>query len=240
MKIILYATIALTVPLLGRAPELKPIANPITDHSPIALEKTGFTNLIRGNSLDGWAIYGSKAGFSIKDGVISGTARNLKGNSFLCTEKLYRDFIYTFQFKFDHLEGNSGCMFRGLLNHKGRVNGYQCEHDNTKRSWTAGIYDEARRGWISPKKSNKDHTAAFTEQGLRVTKMDDWNTITIKAEGQHLQIWINGELRTDFIDDDKKNTTAMGFFGLQVHGGKKCDVQWRNIFVKELNEIKER
>ena len=233
MKKILSTLFALTVPLLGQAPQLKPVPDPISDHSPAALEKAKFTNLVSGDSLDGWAIYGSQAKFSVKNGVVAGSARNLKGNSFLCTEKLYRDFIFTFQFKFDHLNGNSGCMFRGLLNNKGRVNGYQCEHDNTERSWTAGIYDEARRGWIFPKKSNTEHMSAFTKQGLRVTKMDDWNTITIKAQGKHLQIWINGELRTDFIDHEKEST-VMGFFGLQVHGGKKCDVYWRNIFVKEL------
>ncbi|MEN8694109.1 MAG: 3-keto-disaccharide hydrolase [Akkermansiaceae bacterium] len=235
MKTIFCAVLALSAPLLGRAPELKPVPNPITDHSPEALTKAGFTNMIQGDSLDGWAIYGSKAEFSVMNGVVSGRARNLRGNSFLCTEQLYRDFIYTFQFRFESLDGNSGCMFRGLLNHKGRVNGYQCEHDPKGRAWTAGIYDEARRGWLFPKKSNQEHMAAFSKQGLRITKMDHWNTITIKAKGKHLQIWMNGELRTDFIDDGKE-ATVMGFFGLQVHGGKKCDVQWRNIFVKELSE----
>lgn len=235
MKSILFTTLALIAPLFGQAPKLEIVENPISDHSPEALEKSGFTNMIAGDSLDGWAVYGSNAQFAIKDGEVTGSAREMKGNSFLCTEKLYRDFIYTFQFKFDHLEGNSGCMFRGLINNKGRVYGYQCEHDNTKRAWTAGLFDEARRKWLFPSKSNDAHMAIFTKQGLRVTKMDDWNTITIKAEGKHLQIWINGELRTDFLDEDKDNT-VMGFFGLQVHGGKKCDVRWRNIYVKELNQ----
>ncbi|MGJ8695853.1 MAG: 3-keto-disaccharide hydrolase [Verrucomicrobiaceae bacterium] len=234
MKQIILAALALTSPLFGQVPDHKPVPNPIADFSPEALTKDGFTALIKGNTLDGWSIKGSKANFTVEKGEVIGSATNLKGNSFLCTEKTYGDFIYTFQFKFDNLKGNSGCMFRGLVNEKGRVNGYQCEGDNTPRAWTAGLYDEARRGWLFPKKSNEEHMAQFTKQGLKVTKMDDWNQITIKCVGNHLQTWLNGEQRIDFKDTDPKNFTPEGFFGLQVHGGPKCDVRWRNIYVKEL------
>lgn len=236
MKNIALAILALTAPLFGQVPTHEPVANPIKDFSNAALEKAGFVNLVKGDSLDRWSIKGSKATFTAKDGEIAGSAENLKGNSFLCTDQTYGDFIYTFQFKFDHLKGNSGCMFRGLENEKGRVNGYQCEGDNTKRSWTAGLYDEARRGWLHPTKSNKEHMAYFTKQGLKVTKMEGWNQITIKCVGNHLQTWLNGEQRVDFKDTDPKHSTPEGFFGLQVHGGKKCDVRWRNIYLKELKK----
>ena len=156
MKYIYLAALALPLPLFGQAPDLKPVPNPISDFLPEALKKDGFTALIKGDTLDGWSIKGSKADYSVKDGEIMGKAKNLQGNSFLCSDKTYGDFIYTFQFKFDHLVGNSGCMFRGLVNEEGRVNGYQCEGDNTPRSWTAGLYDEARRGWLFPSKSNKE------------------------------------------------------------------------------------
>ena len=234
MNYICLAALSLTLPLFGQAPKLKPVPNPISDFSSETLTKDGFTALIKSDTLDGWSIKGSKADYSVKEGVIMGKGNNLRGNSFLCSDKTYGDFIYTFQFKFDHLAGNSGCMFRGLVNEKGRVNGYQCEGDNTQRSWTAGLYDEARRGWLFPSKSNKEHMATFTKQGKRTTKMTDWNQITIKCNGHHLQTWLNGELRIDYMDNDQENFTPEGFFGLQVHGGKSCDVSWRNIFVKEL------
>jgi len=199
----------------------------------------GFTQLLAGNSLEGWEVKGSAAEFSIKDGEVVGKGVKLKSNSFLCSEKRYKDFVFAFEMKFDHLEGNSGCMFRANTRESGRVFGYQCEHDNTKRSWTAGIYDESRRGWLAPVKKDKSEEAekkrqAFTEQGLKIFKTDDWNTIVIKCEGDRIQIWLNGEVRVDYTDTDPENKTAEGFFGLQVHSGESCDVRWRNIFVKEL------
>ncbi len=202
-------------------------------------EQAGFVALLNGDSIEGWTMKGSQAEFTLEKGVLKGHGKDLKGNSFLCSDKRYTDFVMAFQMKFDHMKGNSGCMFRANIKESGRVFGYQCEHDNTDRSWTAGIYDEARRGWIVPVKKDPSPEAAaarkaFTEQGQRLFKKDDWNTVVIKCVGEHIQIWLNGEQRVDYKDMDKKNQTSEGIFGFQVHGGKSCDVRWRNIFIKEL------
>lgn len=195
----------------------------------------GFTALIPGSDLAGWKIVGGNGEFKAEDGVIIGTGKNVKGNTFLISEKLYGDFDFRFEMKFDSLDGNSGMMFRGLQREgeNGRVYGYQCEHDNKKqRAWTAGLYDEDRRKWLVP---GKEHSGAeFTEQGKKLIKWDDWNEIRILCEGNHLQIFLNGEPRVDFTDTDEKNATAEGFFGMQVHSGKKTDVRWRNLRIKEL------
>ncbi len=215
-------------------------ADKISAENIATLATLGFTPLLNENSSEGWKVLGNQnATFTVKDGVVTGKGTDLKRNSFLCSDKRYRNFVFAFEMKFDHLKGNSGCMFRANTKENGRVFGYQCEHDNTKRSWTAGIYDEARRGWIAPVKKDKSEEAAaarkaFTEQGLKIFKTDDWNTIVIQCQGDHIKIWLNGEVRVDYTDTDEKNKTAEGFFGLQVHSGKSCDVRWRNIFVKEL------
>ena len=45
--------------------------------------------------------------------------------------------------------GNSGVVFRGRQKGgDGRVPGYQYELNHTERSWSAGVYDEARRRWL--------------------------------------------------------------------------------------------
>lgn len=198
------------------------------------------TPLFNGKDLTGWKKVGGTGQYKIEGDSIVGFGENIKGNTFLRTEKTYKDFELTFEFKFDHLKGNSGVMFRA--NQKpsedgnGRVFGYQCEGDNTKRGWTAGLYDEARRGWLFPTKSKEGAELAkkFTEQGNEVFKWDGWNTITIRCEGNHIQTWLNGEKRVDFIDKDKKDDTREGFIGLQVHGGKSFQARWRNIVIKEL------
>ena len=37
---------------------------------------------------------------------------------------------------------------------KGRVHGYQVEIDPSDRAWSAGIYDEARKGWLYSLENN--------------------------------------------------------------------------------------
>jgi hypothetical protein len=211
---------------------------PETKKEPI--EKT--TQLFNGKDLTGWKIVGGNGQYKVEDGCIVGFGENIKGNTFLRTEKTYTDFELTFEFKFDHLKGNSGVMFRA--NQKpsedgnGRVFGYQCEGDNTKRSWTAGLYDEARRGWLYPTKGKSieavELAQKFTTQGNDIFKWEGWNTITIRCEGNHIQTWLNGEKRVDFTDTHKEHDTREGFFGLQVHGGKSFQARWKNIVLKQL------
>ena len=196
--------------------------------------------LFDGKTLNGWRKVGGDGLYKVEDGCIVGYGleKGIKGNTFLRTENTYGDFELSFEMKFDDRSGNSGMMFRALQkpseDGNGRVNGYQCEHDNKDRSWTAGLYDEARRGWLFPDKKNKEQCAKFTEQGTKLFKWDEWNTIVIRCQGNHIQTWLNGEKRVDFKDEDEKHDTREGFFGLQVHGGKSCNVRWRNLKLKHL------
>ncbi len=199
------------------------------------LKAEGFVPIFNGKDLDGWEVKVGEGKYSVADGCIVGTGKFLPKNSFLCTKQTYRDFIFVFEMKFDSHEGNSGCMFRALWNDSEKfVYGYQCEHDNKERNWTAGLFDESRRGWLFPKKEDLPHGQAFTEQGKRLFKTNDWNLIVVKCQGPHIQTWMNGELRVDYTDKDPKHSTPEGFFGLQVHGGPACDVRWRNLYVKAL------
>lgn len=212
---------------------------------PLTAAEEGFTPLTNGKDLTGWKIVGGTGEYKAAGDEIIGSGENVKANTFLITEKTYKNFDLRFDMKFDSIAGNSGVMIRGLQKEgeNGRVYGYQCEHDNGKaRSWTAGLFDEARRGWLFPyrKGNGKNDTEeakaaqkAFTEQGQKLFKWDDWNSIRVLAEGNHLQIWLNGELRVDF-KDEAPEFTPEGFFGLQVHSGKATNVRWRNLRVKEL------
>lgn len=199
----------------------------------------GFVPLTNGKDLTGWKVVGGNGLYKMENGEIIGTGEKVKANTFLISEKTYKDFDFRFEMKFDTLNGNSGMMFRGLQKESadgnGRVHSYQCEHDNGKdRSWTAGLYDEARRGWLFPNKANKEQCATFTAQGIKIFKWEDWNEIRIVCEGNHIQIFLNGEKRVDFIDEDKANFTPEGFFGMQVHAGQSTSVRWRNLRIKEL------
>ena len=184
----------------------------------------GFTPLFNGRSLDGWFKVGGESSFRVLRGEIVG--RNGPGaNTFLRTEKTYTDFVLTLQMRWDEL-GNSGIMFRaGQRPEDGRVFGYQYELDHSERSWSGGIYDEARRGWLQTLEDNATARAAV--------KHEDWNSIRIEARGASLQTWINGEPAADIVDV----VDASGFIALQVHSGGIGVMRWRDIQLKELAPV---
>ncbi|MGE9270898.1 MAG: 3-keto-disaccharide hydrolase [Verrucomicrobiales bacterium] len=204
--------------------------------APLLAAEEGFTTLFNGKDLSGWKKVNGTGEFKIEGDSIVGFGENIQGNTFLRTEKTYADFDFRFEMKFDSLKGNSGMMFRAQQKpgENGRVFGYQCEHDNRlDRMWTAGLFDEKRRGWLFPDKKKPDECEAFTEQGKKLFKPTEWNDIRILCEGKRIQIWLNGQARVDFTDEGEEFTPE-GFLGLQVHGGKACDVRWRNLRIKEL------
>lgn len=206
-----------------------------TAMSALALEP-GFTPLFNGKDLTGWKSVGGTGEYKVENGEIVGSGDKVKENTFLRSEKTYKNFDFRFQMKFITLKGNSGMMFRGLQKpgENGRVFGYQCEHDNTPRCWTAGLYGEAMtRGWMVPDKKNEEQAKAFTEANKKRFKADDWNDIRILCEGKHIQIWLNGEQTVDYTDV-LPDAIAEGFFGMQVHAGQSTHVSWRNLRVKEL------
>ena len=203
-----------------------------------AAEGDGFRPLFDGNSLEGWTQRGGVAKYEMVEGTIVGTSVAQTPNSFLCTEKEYGDFILELELKVDN-ELNSGIQVRSHCNDKrsefegkkipaGRVHGYQVEIDPSERSFSGGIYDEGRRGWLY-EPCGAQHKAA-----RGAFKRGEWNKYRIEARGTSIKTWINGVPVADLVDD----VDASGFIALQVHSvadelaGK--EVRWRNIRIKEV------
>lgn len=186
--------------------------------------------LFNGKNLQGWKQLNGKAGFEVKNGEIIGTTVYGEPNSFLATEKNYGDYILEFEFKADSTM-NSGVQFRSdsRADYKnGRVHGYQYEIDPSKRSWTGGIYDEARRDWLYPLDLNPAAKTGF--------KQNQWNKARIECIGNSVRTWINNIPAAFLID----TMAAKGFIALQVHEIGKDDkegkqVRWRNIRIQTEN-----
>jgi len=198
----------------------------------------GWVDLFNGKNLDGWTQLNGKAKYSVEDGCIVGTSVPNSPNSFLCTDKHYKNFILEFDFK-GNPKLNSGCQIRSESTkayRNGRVHGYQVELEDEAqdRDWSGGIYDEARRGWLYPAEKGSDLAKKFSAQGKRLWMNGEWNHIKVECNGDHIQTWLNGEKRADLHD----SMTLSGFIGLQVHsvGSRKepLSVRWRNIKIKVL------
>jgi len=202
-------------------------------------EEAKWIDLFNGKDLAGWVQKGGEAKYEVVDGAIVGTSVPNTTNSFLCTEEDFRDFILEFEFM-GHPHLNSGVQFRSqsLESYKdGRVHGYQCELEDEAqdRDWSGGIYDEGRRGWLCPKKTDKAACQAFGEKGKALWKNGEWNHLRIEAKGKQIRTYLNGELRAELED----NLTPEGFIGLQVHGvganPLPFSVKWRNIRIQVLD-----
>ena len=183
--------------------------------------------LFDGKTLTGWKRLGGKAIYKVEDSVIVGSSVPGTPNSFLCTERIYGDFILELEFKVAP-KLNSGVQIRSnsLKSYRnGRVHGYQVEIDPSKRAYSGGIYDEDRRGWLDDLKDNEPARKAF--------KNGEWNHYRIEAVGDSLKTWVNGVPAADVVD----SMTLTGFIGLQVHSTKSKEpltVRWRNLRIKDL------
>ncbi|MGB5460266.1 MAG: DUF1080 domain-containing protein [Eudoraea sp.] len=187
-------------------------------------DNTPWTPLFDGETLNGWTIKGGEAHYTVRDEIIVGSTVHDTPNTFLTTDGMYGDFILELEYKVDSTM-NSGIQIRSnSFPHyrNGRVHGYQIEIDPSDRAWSAGIYDEARRGWLNTMDNNPKAQQAF--------KQNDWNHYRIEAIGDTLKTWIN-DVPAAYLIDDK---TSNGFIGLQVHSiGKDqkegTEIQWKNI-----------
>ena len=198
-----------------------------TPHKAQPADENGWVDLFNGENLDNWIQRNGEAPYHIEGDQIVGTTIMNTPNSFLCTKENYGDFILEYDVMVDPLI-NSGVQIRSNSMdsyRNGRVHGYQVELDPSTRAWTAGIYDEARRGWLYSLSRNEAAQNAF--------KQGTWNTIRVEAIGSTIRTWINGVMASNLVDD----MTAEGFIALQVHsiGGEEMagkEIRWRNIRIK--------
>lgn len=182
--------------------------------------------LFNGENLQGWAQKNGTARYTVEEGVIVGRTTIGSPNSFLCTERDFRNFELSFEVKVD--EGlNSGVQLRSksLASVKnGRVHGPQVEIESSPGE--AGyIYSEGTgRNWLSQTQPIKD-----------AYKNGQWNHYLVRAVGPRLQTWLNGQKIEELSDEE---SSQEGFIGLQVHGIAKdegpFEVRWRNIQIREL------
>ena len=192
-----------------------------------------WTNLFNGKNLDGWETRQGSAAYKVEGNQIIGISKFGTESTYLCSKKVYGDFILEVDVKID-MGLNSGIQFRSNsdTNYKdGEVHGYQAEVDVSDRKWSGGIFDQSRRGWMYPVTMNKQGQEAFVN--------GDWNSYRIEAIGNTIRTWVNGVQVANLVD----NMTAEGFIALQVHMIKNKEheglkIRWKEakILTEDLNK----
>jgi hypothetical protein len=209
--------------------------------------------LFNGTDLEGWD--GDPRLWSVKDGVIHGetTKENAaKGNTFLIwTGGTVKDFELRLSFRCN-ASNNSGIQYRSKHITEGKpsnewvVRGYQHEirNENKLPNVSGFIYGEGiGRGRICL----VGEKAVWNADGKKITgelitadefkelfKLDEWNDVVIRAQGNHIQHFMNGRLTLDFTDEHPELALSEGILALQLHAGSPMWAEFKDIRVKDL------
>ena len=188
----------------------------------LAAEEPGYRSLFNGKDLAGWD--GDTTLWKVEAESIVGDSPGIKHNQFLCTKEEFGDFELKLEFRVKDGAGNTGVQFRTKkLPNTTEVSGYQA--DLGEKYWGC-LYDESRR--------NKVLVQAAPELEP-VLKKGDWNEYTIRAEGDHITLKINGVTTVDYKEPDA-DIARSGIVALQVHSGGPMKVEFRNIRLKPLGK----
>ncbi len=179
-------------------------------------DEAGFIRIFNGQDLTGWEATGG-AKWVVKDGLLIGTQGENNAPGDLFTADTYRDFVLTVTYRVEW-PCNSGVWFR---------------YQSPDKAYQADILEyknpECYSGTLYC--PGKMFLAMNTDKTL--VNRDDWNTMKIRAEGEHIQIWLNGRQVADVRD----NTTDSGRIGFQVHPGAEfgpMKIVVREILLKVL------
>jgi hypothetical protein len=173
--------------------------------------KAGFIRIFNGKDLTGWEPSGG-AKWVVEDGAIVGTQGDNYAPGDLFTKDTYKNFLLTATYRVEW-PCNTGIWFR----YQSPSKAYQAdilEYKNPE-CYSGSLYCPGKM-FIA---MNKDKT---------LVDRDGWNTMKVQAEGDHIQIWLNGRQVADVHDD----TTDSGKIGFQVHPGEQFGPM--KIIVREM------
>lgn len=147
-------------------------------------------------------------------------------NNFLATEKKYGDFELTLKWKLEGTEGfvNGGVQFRTVrIPDHHEVSGYQAD---LGKGYDGALYDESRRKKMLAQPSPEVLAKAQKPLG-------EWNDYRIRAEGNRIQIWLNGVQTVDYTEAEP-GIDLTGIIAVQIHGNATSIVRYKDIMIEEL------
>lgn len=185
-------------------------------------------SLFDGKTLNGWKTVNpsQQSWWSVADSmIICGDEKKLiPENSYLRTDKEYKDFEFRCLFKLtgDPSTGfiNSGIQYRSILDGE-KIIGYQADIGD---GYWGNIYDEHRREKL---------TELQLKTLNKVIRKNDWNTYIIRCKGNHHELYINGVKTADYYEKDA-TIPDRGVIAVQIHGGGKAKVAFRDLVITEL------
>ena len=183
--------------------------------------------LFDGKSFTGWEGNTGMV-WRIEEGAFTAGTLDKKQekNDFLATKKEFGDFDLSLKWKLEGTEGfvNGGVQFRSkrIPNHH-EVSGFQAD---LGAGLDGALYDESRRNKVLARPSMKVLEKARKPLG-------EWNDYRIRAQGQRIQIWLNGLETVDYTETDE-SIAQKGIVAIQIHGNATSIVRYKDIAIEEL------
>ncbi|MFH1739460.1 MAG: family 16 glycoside hydrolase [bacterium] len=178
--------------------------------------------LFNGVNLEGWTASG-EANWTVEDETLVGKQGEGNKPGDLFTTCDYRDFILRAAFRIVW-PANSGVWFR----YQSDSVAYQADILEYKDPlcWSGSLYC-----------TGKMFLAMNTDASL--VNREGWNTLEVRAKGDHLRVLINGQKVADVHD----NTSDHGKIGFQIHQGdefKSMRLYVRDVLLLPLGEETDR
>ena len=170
--------------------------------------------IFNGKNLDGWVAPEGNIWWKAEKGILSARSGPDKKGSILWTNGEYKDFIIQMDFLF-----GEGTIDSGIFLRTDRQQIQIGESGSLKKDMTCSPYIPGK-GYPVEAKNIKE-----------LLKMDDWNTIKVKAEGSVYTMWLNGE---QVLTYDSDTAIEKGPIGLQLHPGRDMSIDFKNIKFAEL------
>ena len=209
------------------------------DSSGLNVPPPGFTALFNGRDFNGWQLNAAaRSLWSVEDGVLTslGPAKDFAGA--LITEKKYRDFVFTADFRMRTVS-DSGIWFRG----------WPCDVPRDPPDGRCGEQVNLGMGWMGhpmffhflPK-----HVTLREDQKPRIKHVrpetGKWYTIQLRVVGATLSVAVDGDVILDRYEYPKGFLSMEpGEISLQKHDSREMDgqvsnapIEFRNVFVKEI------
>ena len=190
--------------------------------------------LFNGQDLTGWE--GNKTVWEVEGQQLVGNTMDklIDHAVWLTTETHFDNFELTLWVKLiGDANKNSGIYYRGQWNddvvvgYEFDIGGWGEEDGSPAQNWWGELHDPYRREdlWIGPGRNVIDSTY----------KEADWNFIKIRADGNHIQHWLNGHKMVDWYEKDS-SIQKSGFIGLQLHDESRFKVYYKDIRLVRLND----
>lgn len=183
-----------------------------------AVSTLKFESAFNGKDLTGWKGATDNKFWKVTDGILVGENDAKLAGNMLYTEKAYGDVVIELECRFSG-EIDSGIMVRRDKTGKKDMQMQIGVSRSLKKDMTCTYY------------VGKYPEAGFAPKVEKLWKKDDWNHIRFQAKGDVYTVWLNGEQVSTLTDAGYPTAHAIG---LQIHGGLKMKVEYRNIQIAEL------